>query len=115
MILLAALSLSDARLYEAADSMGTRAWRRFLTITLPGAKYGLISAAMVVFTMAVSEFGVPKVIGGNYPVLAIDIYKQVIGQQNFQMGAVVGLVLLLPARRRVRRRPRRCGAGRRRC
>ena len=77
--------------------MGTRTWRRFVTITLPGAKYGLISAAMVVFTMAVSEFGVPKVIGGNYPVLAIDIYKQVIGQQNFQMGAVVGLVLLLPA------------------
>jgi iron(III) transport system permease protein len=97
MILLAALALSDARLYEAADAMGTRAWRRFLTITLPGAKYGLISAAMVVFTMGVSEFGVPKVIGGNYPVLAIDIYKQVIGQQNFQMGAVVGLVLLLPA------------------
>jgi iron(III) transport system permease protein len=97
MILLAALALSDARLYEAADALGTRPWRRFITITLPGAKYGLISAAMVVFTMAVSEFGVPKVIGGNYPVLAIDIYKQVIGQQNFQMGAVVGLVLLLPA------------------
>jgi iron(III) transport system permease protein len=30
-------------------------------------------------------------------VLAIDIYKQVIGQQNFQMGAVVSLVLLVPA------------------
>jgi iron(III) transport system permease protein len=97
MILLAAMALSDARLYEAAESMGTRPVRRFLTITLPGAKYGLVSAAMVVFTMAVSEFGVPKVIGGNFPVLAIDIYKQVIGQQNFQMGAVVGLVLLLPA------------------
>ncbi|MFO1314803.1 MAG: putative 2-aminoethylphosphonate ABC transporter permease subunit [Burkholderiales bacterium] len=97
MILLASMALSDARLYEAAESMGTRPWRRFTTITLPGAKYGLVSAAMVVFTMAVSEFGVPKVIGGNYPVLAIDIYKQVIGQQNFQMGAVVGLVLLLPA------------------
>jgi len=97
MILLAGLALSDARLYEAADALGTSTWRRFITITLPGAKYGLISAAMVVFTMGVSEFGVPKVIGGNYPVLAIDIYKQVIGQQNFQMGAVVGLVLLLPA------------------
>ncbi len=97
MILLAGLALSDARLYEAAESLGTRPWRSFLTITLPGAKYGLVSAAMVVFTMAVSEFGVPKVIGGNYSVLAIDIYKQVIGQQNFQMGAVVGLVLLLPA------------------
>ena len=97
MILLAALSLSDARLYEAADSMATSEWRKFMTITLPGARYGLISAAMVVFTMAVSEFGVPKVIGANYSVLAIDIYKQVIGQQNFQIGAVVGLILLLPA------------------
>jgi iron(III) transport system permease protein len=97
MILLAALALSDARLYEAADSMATSEWRKFITITLPGARYGLISAAMVVFTMAVSEFGVPKVIGGNTSVLAIDIYKQVIGQQNFSMGAVVGLILLLPA------------------
>jgi iron(III) transport system permease protein len=96
MIIVAGLALSDARLYEAADALGTPEWRKFLTITLPGARYGLISAAMVVFTMAVSEFGVPKVIGANYNVLAIDIYKQVIGQQNFQMGAVVGLILLLP-------------------
>ncbi len=96
MILLAALALSDARLYEAADSMATPGWRKFLTITLPGARYGLISAAMVVFTMALSEFGVPKVIGGNTGVLAIDVYKQVIGQQNFSMGAVVGLILLAP-------------------
>jgi iron(III) transport system permease protein len=97
MILLASLALSDARLYEAADSLATSEWRKFVTITLPGARYGLVSAAMVVFTMAVSEFGVPKVIGGNYSVLAIDIYKQVIGQQNFQIGAVVGLILLVPA------------------
>jgi iron(III) transport system permease protein len=97
MIMMAALALSDARLYEAADSMGTSELRKFMTITLPGAKYGLISASMVVFTMAVSEFGVPKVIGGNTSVLAVDVYKQVIGQQNFSMGAVVGLVLLLPA------------------
>jgi len=96
MILLAGLALADGRLYEAADSMATSNRRKFLTITLPGARYGLISAAMVVFTMAVSEFGVPKVIGGNTSVLAIDIYKQVIGQQNFQVGAVVGIVLLLP-------------------
>lgn len=97
MILLAGLSLSDARLYEAADALATPGWRKFWTITLPGARYGLISAAMVVFTMAVSEFGVPKVIGGNVSVLAVDVYKQVIGQQNFSMGAVVGIVLLTPA------------------
>ena len=39
----------------------------------------------------------PKVIGGQYNVLATDIYKQVIGQQNFEMGAVVGVSCCSPA------------------
>jgi len=91
-----ALSLTDARLYEAADALGTTAWRKFWTITIPGAKYGLLSAAMVVFTYAISDFGIPKVIGGNFNMLATDIFKLVIGQQDFSKGAVVGIILLLP-------------------
>ena len=96
MIVLTSLLLADGRLYEAAEALGTRTARKFFTITLPGAKYGLISAAMVVFSYTVSDFGIPKVIGGNFSVLAVDIFKQVIGQQNFNKGAVVSLVLLLP-------------------
>ena len=69
----------------------------FFTVTLPGAKYGLISAALVVFTLVITDFGIAKVIGGNFNVLATDVYKQVIGQQNFSMGAVVGMLLLAPA------------------
>jgi len=96
MIVLTSLLLADGRLYEAAESLGTPRLRKFFTITLPGARYGLVSAAMVVFSYTVSDFGIPKVIGGNFNVLAIDIFKQVIGQQNFSRGAVVSLVLLLP-------------------
>ncbi len=96
MILVTALSLTDARLYEAADSLGTSAARKFFTITVPGAKYGLISAAMVVFTYAISDFGIPKVIGGNFNMLATDIFKLVIGQQDFAKGAVVAIILLVP-------------------
>ena len=96
MIVLTALLLADGRLYEAAESLRTPAWRKFLTITLPGAKYGLVSAAMVVFSYTVSDFGIPKVIGGNFNILAVDIFKQVIGQQNFNKGAVVSLILLVP-------------------
>jgi hypothetical protein len=69
----------------------------FFTVTLPGAKYGVISAGFVVFTLVITDFGIAKVIGGRFNVLATDIYKQVIGQQNFEMGAVVGMVLLIPA------------------
>jgi iron(III) transport system permease protein len=97
MILITALTAADARLYEAADAMGTTAARKFWTITLPGAKYGLISAALVTFTLVITDFGVPKVIGGNFNVLATDIFKLVIGQQDFQKGAVVALLLLAPA------------------
>jgi iron(III) transport system permease protein len=97
MILVTALSLSDARLYEAADAMGTRAARKFFTITLPGAKYGIISAALVSFTLVITDFGIPKVIGGNFNVLATDVFKLVIGQQDFARGAVVAILLLAPA------------------
>lgn len=92
-----ALSLSDRRLYDAAESLGTSRWRMFRTITLPGAKYGLISASIVSLMLSITDFGIPKVIGGQYDVLATDIYKQVIGQQSFEMGAVVSVVLLAAA------------------
>jgi iron(III) transport system permease protein len=97
MILVTALAAADARLYEAADALGTTARRKFFTITLPGAKYGLISAALVSFTLVVTDFGIPKVIGGNFNVLATDVFKLVIGQQDFPKGAVVALLLLAPA------------------
>jgi iron(III) transport system permease protein len=96
-IISTALGTSDARLYEAAEALKASAWRTFWTVTIPGARYGLVSATFVVFTLVITDFGVPKVIGGQFSVLATDIYKQVIGQQNFRMGAVVGLILLLPA------------------
>ena len=97
MILITALSNTDARLYESAKALRTSGFRTFMTVTLPSIKYGLISASFVVFTLVITDFGVPKVIGGQYNMLATDIYKQVIGQQNFAMGAVVSVVLLLPA------------------
>jgi iron(III) transport system permease protein len=111
LILIAALGVADARLYEAAETLGASKLRRFLTVTLPHARYGVVSAAMVVFTLVVTDFGVPKVIGGQLNVLALEAYKQVIGQQNFSKGAIIGVLLLLPAvlsflvERRLSRRP----------
>ena len=97
LIIITALSIADARLYEAAVALRTPKAKIFRTVTIPGARYGLISAAFVVFNLVITDFGVPKVIGGQFNVLAVDIYKQVIGQQNFEMGAVVSVVLLIPA------------------
>ncbi len=96
LILSIALRMTDARLYEASESLGASRIRTFFTVTLPGIKYGLLSSIFVCFVLAFTDFGAPKVVGGSYNILAVDIYKQVIGQQNFVMGAVVSVVLLIP-------------------
>jgi iron(III) transport system permease protein len=97
LILTAALAAADARLYDAAAALGAGRLRTFLTVTLPGVKYGLMSACFVVFTTVITDFGAPKVLGGKTSVMATEIYNQVIGQQNFTMGATVSVVLLVPA------------------
>jgi putative 2-aminoethylphosphonate ABC transporter, permease protein len=96
MILMTALANSDARLYEAAEALGAGKPEIFWSVTLPGVKYGVLSAAFVCFTLVFTDFGAPKVLGGNYNVLATDIYKQVVGQQNFNLGAVISVVMLVP-------------------
>ena len=97
LILIAALTATDARLYDAAAALGASRLKTFFTVTLPGVKYGLMSACFVVFTLVITDFGAPKIIGGKFSVMATEIYNQVIGQQNFTMGATVSVVLLIPA------------------
>ena len=91
------LNYADGRLYEAADTMGCGALKKFRQITIPSVRYTLINSLFVCFTLAFTDFGAPKVLGGSYNVLATDIYKQVAGQFDMNMGAVVGTLLLLPA------------------
>lgn len=97
LILAVSLAFADYQLYEAADTLGASKWRKFWTVTIPSVKYGIVSACFVCFTLSFTDFGAPKVVGGQFPVLATDIYKQVIGQQNMTMGATVGLLLIIPA------------------
>lgn len=96
-ILRTALRNADARLYEQATLLGAGSWRKFWTITVPSCRYGLVSAALVVFALTITDIGAPKVIGGDFDVLAIVIYKQVLGQQNFELGAVAAIFLMLPS------------------
>lgn len=97
LILSAALAVADARLYESARMLGASEWRVFRTVTLPATRYGLVSATFIVFTIVITDFGNPMVIGGDFNVLATEIYNQVSGQANFSLGAVIGIVLLIPA------------------
>lgn len=96
LVLSVALSGADARLYDAAKMLGAGGFKRFFSVTLPAARYGILSAVFLGFAINISEFGNPMVLGGDYNVLATEIYNQVAGQANFHLGAVIGVLLLLP-------------------
>jgi iron(III) transport system permease protein len=96
LILRASLAFADQRMYESATMLGASRWRIFWTVTVPASRYGLMSAAFIVFAVTITDFGNAIIIGGRYKVLATEIYTQVVGQANFNLGAVVSMVLLFP-------------------
>ncbi|MCF4674103.1 putative 2-aminoethylphosphonate ABC transporter permease subunit [Acinetobacter baumannii] len=97
MLMMVSFRSVDQRLIEASLSLGKNIWKTHYHVTLPAIRYGLISASLVAFIYVLTDFGIPKVIGGLFNMMALDVYKQIIGQQNMSMGAVISILLLLPA------------------
>ena len=91
------LKYEDASPYEAAEVLGLDKFERFKAITAPYLKKPLIGAVFSVFSMTVTDYGIPLMIGGKTTTLAVMMYQQVIGQLEFNKGSVIGLFLLIPA------------------
>lgn len=91
------LKYEDMSVYEAADVLGISKWRQFLKITLPYMKKPLIAAGFSTFSMIVTDYGVPLMIGGKTKTLSLIMYEDVIGQLDFKKGGVYAIVLLVPA------------------
>lgn len=87
----------DFTIYEAASVLGMSKTRQFLSITLPSMRRTIVSAILAVFTMIFTDYGVSLMTGGTDMTLPVYMYREVIGMMNFSGGAVVGVVLLLPA------------------
>lgn len=87
----------DMSVYTSAEVMGVPKYRQFLDITLPYLKKPMISIVFTVFTMVVTDYGVPLMVGGKYTTLPVLMYQQVIGLLDFGKGTVIGAVLLIPA------------------
>lgn len=87
----------DGSPYEAAQVLGIPKWRQFTAITLPYLRKPLISIVFSIFTMIITDYGVPLMVGGKYTTISTVMYQEVIGQLNFGKGTVYGALLLIPA------------------
>ena len=97
MQLMLALERFDARLIDAARSLGTTVFQNFTRILLPHCKKAFINAFLIAFVLTITDFGVPKLLGGNFPMLATEIYNLAIGTQNTPAAAFLSLWLFAPA------------------
>ena len=91
------LKYEDGSPYEAATVLGIPKKNQFFSITYPYLRKPLISVVFAVFTLIVTDYGVPLMIGGRYITLPVLMYQEVIGLLNFTRGSVIGSFLLIPA------------------
>lgn len=91
------LKYEDSTPYEAARVLGVPPHRRLTAITLPYLRKPMISVIFATFTLIVTDYGVPMMIGGMYKTLPVLMYEEVINRLDFAKGSVFGVILLVPA------------------
>jgi len=83
---------------EVAATLRAGPWDRFVTVALPLAKPGFITAAILGFAHTVGEFGVVLMIGGNIPdktrVVSVLIYDHVEALEYAQAHGLAGTMLV---------------------
>src|SRR5437667_8765048 len=94
-----ALGKIDPALEEAAESVGARGWRKFLTVTLPLTTPGYMAGALLVFIWTFSDFATPLILGVQ-DLLAAQAYLnivQFVDRRIFRMGIVISALMVLLA------------------
>ncbi|WEV46992.1 iron ABC transporter permease [Bifidobacterium sp. ESL0690] len=87
----------DPSLFEAASSLGSSPWHTLIHVTIPMVLPAMLSSFLVLFVEGIADLANPLVIGGDYRVLASQIYFAVAGSGDVATAAGISLVLLLPA------------------
>jgi molybdate transport system permease protein len=88
---------------EVAATLRASPWDRFISVALPLARPGFLTAAVLAFAHTVGEFGVVLMIGGNIPgetkVLSVAIYDHVetleYGQAHLLSAGMLGLAFVI--------------------
>lgn len=96
--ILAALERIDPSMSEAAETLGASRWRTIRHVILPLSVSGIAAGTTLVFSLSISAFVTPALMGGSGTrVLTTLIYQQFVTVFNWPFGAAVAAVLLAVA------------------
>lgn len=82
---------------DAATDMGATDYDILFKITIPLSLPGILKAALLVFLVAIADFGNPMLISGNVHFLATDAFLYWVGENNLEMAAVFCVFLIIPS------------------
>jgi iron(III) transport system permease protein len=94
--LVGVLQAIDPSLEEAAMDCGASRIKIFMTIILPLATPGIVSAWLLVFIQSLADFGNPMILSGDFSVLSVQAYLQITGMYDLARGSTLAILLLLP-------------------
>jgi ABC-type spermidine/putrescine transport system permease subunit I len=81
---------------EAAKDLGGGRWRTFLNVTLPMARPGIFTAAILSFVPMMGEFVIPALLGGNRGVLYGSLIdSEYLKAANYPLGSAMAVLLLV--------------------
>lgn len=90
------LEKMDLTLLEAAEDLGCRPFKAFLTITLPLSMPGIIAGSMLVFIPAVGEFVIPALLGGpDSLMIGKVLWTEFFSNRDWPVASAVAIALLL--------------------
>ena len=86
----------NPRLVEAAQALGALRWKAHLTITVPLSTRGILSAFLICYTLCISAFVVPMVLGkGKVLFVSNLIYRRFSEVANYPSGSAISITLLI--------------------
>jgi putative spermidine/putrescine transport system permease protein len=96
LVLMPAMRRINPDLERAAVTMGARPRHVWLRVVAPLAREGILGAAIVVFTLSMTEFAIPAVLGlGKLPMIANAVQRLYFTNNNVYVGSALSLVLVL--------------------
>lgn len=92
----ASMETVDPATERAAQSLGSRPFRAFVTVTLPQIVPAIIAGTSLVFVLCLNSYATPLLVGGSQvPMLAPQIYSAITTNNNWPFGAAMAAILLV--------------------
>ncbi|THE64715.1 ABC transporter permease subunit [Salinadaptatus halalkaliphilus] len=96
MAMVSSIEKVNPSIEEAAQSLGASRLQTFRHVTLPVIAPAIASAVTLAFSVCMAAFGTALLLAsGVIDILPLMIFNVVMGQQNYELGAAMGIVLTI--------------------